>query len=117
MASTSASASASTTSITTTVVDELIFPFEFSTNPNADMRTVNVKHVIAGAAEPEEIYKFFHPLTGLAITSVTSIHRRNLATQHWENAGEVNWTNDWTAHVYFGLERVLPRRDETSFLD
>ncbi|OCH88303.1 hypothetical protein OBBRIDRAFT_94950 [Obba rivulosa] len=105
MASSNTTASASSTSIANTADDEFILPFEFSTNPNADMRTVNVKHVVAGAAEPEEFYKFFHPLTGVT-TGVTSIHRRNLATQRWENAGEVEWTNNWTAHVYFGLERV-----------
>ncbi|RPD61923.1 hypothetical protein L226DRAFT_571316 [Lentinus tigrinus ALCF2SS1-7] len=87
---------------------DLVLRFEFSSNPNADMRTVQVHQIIDESQTPVELYKLHHPNTGLT-TGVTSIQRKNAETQLWENAGQIEWSSNTSGAVYFGVERVSIR--------
>ena len=49
--------------------------------------------------------QFHHPNTGLT-TGETSFQRKNLDTQVWENAGQIEWASNTSGAVYFGVERV-----------
>ncbi|KAI0773932.1 hypothetical protein C8Q74DRAFT_797720 [Fomes fomentarius] len=87
---------------------DIVLRFEFSSNPNADVRTVQVLQVIDESRSTAELYKFHHPNTGVT-TGVTSIQRKNTETGLWENAGQVEWSSDTSGAVYFGVERVSIR--------
>ncbi|OBZ76436.1 hypothetical protein A0H81_03575 [Grifola frondosa] len=87
------------------IVLRFVYP---ANNANADWRTIQINQVIEGSDNPIEMYKFHHPATGLS-TGVTSMERKNLVTQRWENAGHIEWLSDYNANVYFGIERVPMR--------
>lgn len=93
---------------------------------NADKRTFQINQIVEGSTEAVEMYRvraycqalsclflivargerqFHHPNTGTN-TGVTTISRKNAATQRWENAGQIEWLSDHTANVFFGTERV-----------
>ncbi|CCM01691.1 uncharacterized protein FIBRA_03755 [Fibroporia radiculosa] len=88
---------------------DLTFRFIFPQNSDADMRTFQIRQVIEGSLDTAEIYKFHHPNTGTNM-GVTTIQRKNAATQRWENAGQIEWSSDTNASVFFGgIERVSMR--------
>ncbi|KAI0771868.1 hypothetical protein BD413DRAFT_475288 [Trametes elegans] len=87
---------------------DLVLHFAFPTNTNADLRTVNIHQTIEGSDQPVELYKFYHPNTGVN-TGVTSIQRKNMDTQLWENAGQIEWSSNTSGAVYFGVERISIR--------
>ncbi|PCH41426.1 hypothetical protein WOLCODRAFT_131910 [Wolfiporia cocos MD-104 SS10] len=88
---------------------DLVLQFLYPESSNADMRTFRVVQLPdETTSESEELYKFHHPNTGTT-TGVTSIQRKNLTTQRWENAGQIEWTSNTNATVYFGIERVSMR--------
>ncbi|KAI0676866.1 hypothetical protein C8Q78DRAFT_50715 [Trametes maxima] len=80
---------------------DLVLKFVYPNNPNADFRTVNIHQTIEGSDGPVELYKFYHPNTGLG-TGVTTIQRKNAETQLWENAGNIDWQSNTSGSVYFG---------------
>ncbi|KAH9951774.1 hypothetical protein B0H21DRAFT_190956 [Amylocystis lapponica] len=77
-------------------------------NPDADLRTFQVRQIVEGSTDSIDMYKFHHPVTGSA-SGVTSIQRKNTTTQRWENAGQIEWASDSNASVYFGIERISCR--------
>ncbi|KAL7282120.1 hypothetical protein ACG7TL_003589 [Trametes sanguinea] len=88
---------------------DLVLRFVYPNNPNADFRTVNIHQIVEGSdAAPIEMYKFHHPNTGF-MTGVTSIQRKNMDTQIWENAGQIEWSSNTSGAVYFGVERISIR--------
>ncbi|KAI0650021.1 hypothetical protein C8Q79DRAFT_997970 [Trametes meyenii] len=92
---------------------DLVLKFVYPNNPNADFRTVNIHQTIEGSDGSVELYKFYHPNTGLG-TGVTMIQRKNAETQLWENAGNIDWQSNTSGSVYFGgVERVIFRARPT----
>ena len=108
----------------TDLVLQCVYPPE---SANADKRTFQINQIVEGSTEPVEMYRvravfralsigvlivgsaleqFSHPNTGTN-TGVTTISRKNPATQRWENAGQIEWLSDHTANVFFGTERVI----------
>lgn len=88
---------------------DIVLQFIYPQTADADTRTFQVKQIVEGSPGTIDIYKFQHPNTGSNL-GVTSIQRKNLATQRWEAAGHIEWTSDTNASVYFGgLERVNMR--------
>ncbi|RDB22512.1 hypothetical protein Hypma_010386 [Hypsizygus marmoreus] len=89
--------------------DSIVFYFVYATGPNTDMRTFSVYRAASSAdAEDTEIYKFYHPVTGLNI-GVTTFYRQNLQTQVFETAGAIEWLSKSNATVQFGIEEVSIR--------
>ncbi|KAL6299127.1 hypothetical protein BKA93DRAFT_620044 [Sparassis latifolia] len=105
---------------------DVILQFLYPSDDNQDMRTFQAKQMVEGSTEMVEMYKvcsfsahqqlvllprshqFHHPATG-STSGVTSFQRKNLNTQRWENAGQIEWMSDSSANVYFGIERVSAR--------
>ncbi|GBE79301.1 hypothetical protein SCP_0204990 [Sparassis crispa] len=87
---------------------DVILQFLYPSDDNHDMRTFQAKQMVEGSTEMVEMYKFHHPATG-STSGVTSFQRKNLNTQRWENAGQIEWMSDSSATVYFGIERVSAR--------
>ncbi|KIK65447.1 hypothetical protein GYMLUDRAFT_258198 [Collybiopsis luxurians FD-317 M1] len=83
-----------------------VLHFVFPSVANADMRTFKVFQL---SDEPStdgvELYRFYHPVTGLA-HGLTTFHRQNLTTSIFEPAGQIDWSSDYNATIYFGLEEV-----------
>lgn len=75
---------------------------------NSDFRTFNVYRVSEESTEQVELYKFYHPNTGMPIGG-TTFHRKNLNTMKWETAGEIEWTSNTNATIYFGIDEVSIR--------
>ncbi|ETW84312.1 hypothetical protein HETIRDRAFT_416015 [Heterobasidion irregulare TC 32-1] len=92
---------------------------------NSDFRTFNVYRVSEESTEQVELYKvhiiaapsatvllmitqFYHPNTGMPIGG-TTFHRKNLNTMKWETAGEIEWTSNTNARIYFGIDEVSIR--------
>jgi len=89
---------------------DFILRFVYPRSPStSDLRTFRVYEVVAGSSAEVELYRFHHPMTGLT-TSVTTIHRKNLATLVFEPAGSIEWSSDTNATVHFGLEEVPVRQ-------
>ncbi|KAL1743309.1 hypothetical protein HDZ31DRAFT_83494 [Schizophyllum fasciatum] len=80
--------------------------FAFSTSSNSDMRTLQVYSQADG--QETELYKFYHPMTGLS-SGLTTVQRRNPNTQIYETACEIEWKSDTNATVSFGVEQVTLR--------
>ncbi|KAL1706653.1 hypothetical protein EV121DRAFT_289234 [Schizophyllum commune] len=80
--------------------------FAFSTSSNSDTRTLQVYSQEAG--QETELYKFYHPVTGLSI-GLTTVQRRNPNTEIYETACEIEWKNETNATVSFGVEQVALR--------
>ncbi|EPQ59599.1 hypothetical protein GLOTRDRAFT_103596 [Gloeophyllum trabeum ATCC 11539] len=72
---------------------------------NSDIRTFRVYHVIGDSSDVAELYRFYHPLTGLS-SGVTTFQRRNLTTNVWDSAGQIDWTSNSNATVTFGIDDV-----------
>ncbi|KAA1466135.1 hypothetical protein DENSPDRAFT_830884 [Dentipellis sp. KUC8613] len=75
---------------------------------NSDLRTFNIYRIYDGSTDQIELYKFYHPNTGLAI-GVTTFHRKNTSTSKWETAGEIEWSSYTNATVHFGIDEVSMR--------
>lgn len=82
---------------------DIILQFVYSPGPNSDMRTFSV--FMTGEAGEIEIYKFYHPVTGMNI-GMTNFYRQNLQTTIFEPAGAIEWLSNVNATVHFGLEEV-----------
>jgi len=89
----------------TDYVFHFIYP---AATPTNDMRTVQVKQVVEGTVDEIDFYKFQHPVTG-SISGVTTFYRMNMETQRWETAGQIEWSSNNSATVYFGIEKVSMR--------
>ncbi|TFY79399.1 hypothetical protein EWM64_g4609 [Hericium alpestre] len=88
---------------------DIILKFSYPpAESNSDMRTFNVYRVYEGSTDQLELYKFYHPNTGLSI-GVTTFHRKNTTTSKWETAGEIEWSSDTNATVHFGIDEVPMR--------
>ncbi|GLB33630.1 hypothetical protein LshimejAT787_0105140 [Lyophyllum shimeji] len=55
-----------------------------------------------------ELYKFYHPVTGMNI-GMTNFYRQNLQTTVFEPAGAIEWLSNENATIQFGLEEVSIR--------
>ncbi|EIM88220.1 uncharacterized protein STEHIDRAFT_155573 [Stereum hirsutum FP-91666 SS1] len=75
---------------------------------NPDPRTFTVFRPTDDGSGPIELYKFYHPNSGLTFGS-TTFHRKNMATAKWETAGEIDWTSATNATAHFGIEEVPMR--------
>ncbi|KAH7920276.1 hypothetical protein BV22DRAFT_814079 [Leucogyrophana mollusca] len=84
---------------------DIVLRFVYPISSNADIRTFRVYQVIEGSTGELELYKFLHPMTGLA-TGITTYHRKNLITLVFETAGQIEWTSNTNATVYFGIDEV-----------
>ncbi|KAI0315391.1 hypothetical protein OF83DRAFT_358084 [Amylostereum chailletii] len=72
---------------------------------NSDPRTFNIFKVSEDSTDQVELYKFYHPNTGLK-KDTTLFHRKNLSTLKWETAGEIEWSSDTSATIHFGIDKV-----------
>ncbi|KAF5388034.1 hypothetical protein D9615_000230 [Tricholomella constricta] len=89
------------------MTDDLIFHFVYSPGPNSDMRTFSVFRATDKAGNLE-IYKFYHPVTGMNI-GMTNFYRQNLETTVFEPAGAIEWISNENATIQFGIEEISIR--------
>ncbi|KDQ64744.1 hypothetical protein JAAARDRAFT_28384 [Jaapia argillacea MUCL 33604] len=75
---------------------------------NSDIRTFRVHHLQEGSENYFELYKFYHPITGMTSGS-TTFHRKNRATLVWEPAGQIEWSSNSNAMIQFGIDEVSIR--------
>ncbi|KAJ3803073.1 hypothetical protein GGU11DRAFT_671288 [Lentinula aff. detonsa] len=80
--------------------------FVFASAIDADMRTFKVNLLPSDSSTHSiELYRFHHPVTGLT-HGLTTFRRQNMATNIFETAGQIEWSSDHNATIYFGLEEV-----------
>ncbi|KAF7965994.1 hypothetical protein HWV62_40521 [Athelia sp. TMB] len=69
-----------------------------------DLRAFRAYQSFEGSDEPEiEIYKFLHPMTGDQRAN-TTFYRKNLNTGNYETAGSMEWNNDWSGRITWGID-------------
>ncbi|KAF8897360.1 hypothetical protein BD779DRAFT_1465568 [Infundibulicybe gibba] len=86
---------------------DIILRFTYSNRTNTDMRTFTVHRVILdGSSDDIELYRFYHPITGLT-TGDTTFYRRNMNTNVFEPAGQIQWMSDSNVTVGFGIDEVM----------
>lgn len=84
-------------------MDDINLRFQYSASSNTDIRTFSVC-----TTHDQELYKFYHPVTGLSI-GVTTFFRKNPATNVYDTAGSIEWLSNTNAIVHFGINEVSIR--------
>ncbi|KZT26983.1 hypothetical protein NEOLEDRAFT_1062011 [Neolentinus lepideus HHB14362 ss-1] len=84
------------------IVLRFVYP---PSDSNSDIRTFRVYQLSEDSSTSTELYRFFHPLTGLS-SGVTTFQHKNLTTGIWDSAGQIDWTSNYNATVTFGIDEV-----------
>ncbi|KAF9008881.1 hypothetical protein BDQ17DRAFT_1349122 [Cyathus striatus] len=82
---------------------DICLKFSYS-SCSTDIRAFEI-HQLLPDNTTAEMYKFHHPTTGFS-AGVTTVTRKNLNTNVFETAVEIDWKSNINATIYFGVEEI-----------